>query len=139
MASNAVSATIARCKAQHTAGNNAQVTLQSVATAAGYPGNRASSVRGLARANGHGARANGQTRYTTNTHGGWYTALTGLQLGLSPQATKAQVAKAKGKGMHNALLGKAKAAGQQGARQAKRTRKATQAPAPAPQGAPQGS
>lgn len=147
MASNAVAATIskARSMAASPATANVPVTLASIATAAGYPGNRASSVRALARANGNGARANGQGRYTSNTPAGWVALLTGAQAALQPTATKQVQAKQHTAKVRQGWLGKQAAAAKQGARQAKATRKATAPqptaapPAQAAQGTPQGT
>lgn len=122
MASNAVAATLskARSMAASPATASTPVTLASIATAAGYPGNKASSVRALARANGNGARANGHGRYTLNTPAQWVALLTGAQVALKPTATKPQVKAARSATAKQGWLGKQASASKQGAKQAKR-------------------
>lgn len=143
MASNAVAATItqARKMAANAATAKAPVSLASIATAAGYPGSKASSVRALARKNGNGARANGQGQYTHNTPAQWVALLTGAQAALVPTASKATAAKATGAKAKQGWLGKQASAAKQGARSAKRQASVPAAPVPAnvPHTAPQAS
>lgn len=133
MPSNAVAATIvqARKMAANPATAKVPVSLASIATAAGYPGSKASSVRQLARANGNGANANGQSRYAHNTPAAWVALLSGAQVALAPNAPKPAVAKATSASTRNAWLGKAAA---QGGKQATTPR--TPAPASTPQPVP---
>lgn len=119
MASNAVAATIAQARKLVQQGNAAPCSLASIATAAGYPRNKASSVRALARANGNGAQANGHGRYAHNTPAQWVALLTGAHAALAPQAPAKVVAKQGTANVRQGWLGKQAKAAKRGAKQAK--------------------
>lgn len=120
MASNAVAATIAQLNklASNPATAGQQFTLAQVASMAGYPGNKASSVRQLARNVGAGANANGASRYTGGTPKQLLAVLGVCQAASKPAATTAQVGKAR-KAASAVLLRKVGAAAQQGGKAAK--------------------
>jgi hypothetical protein len=107
MPSNAVAATIAQLNklASNPATASQQYTLAQVAAMAGYPGNKASSVRQLARNVGAGANVNGQTRYTGGTPKQLLAVLGVCQAASKPGATAVQVGKAN-KAAHAVLLRK---------------------------------